>query len=286
MEVRLADCAGFCFGVKRAVDTVYEQLKNGKTIYTYGPIVHNEEVVRELAEKGVRVLESKEELKNLKAGETIPTVIIRAHGVAKEIYDIMEANGLECIDATCPFVKKIHRIVEQKSTEGYHVIVVGDPKHPEVEGIVGWCQGPVTVLETPEQAENFVKTEGEKLCIVSQTTYNYNKFQYIVEIFEKKGYNDSVVNTICNATEGRQRSAKAIAAEADVMIVIGGKHSSNSRKLYEICQRECVHTYFIQTLDDLHLDLPKAVRLVGITAGASTPNKLIEEVQNYVRINF
>lgn len=286
MEVRLADCAGFCFGVKRAVDTVYEQLKNGKTIYTYGPIVHNEEVVRELAEKGVRVLESKEELKNLKAGETIPTVIIRAHGVAKEIYDIMEANGLECIDATCPFVKKIHRIVEQKSTEGYHVIVVGDPKHPEVEGIVGWCQGPVTVLETPEQAENFVKTEGEKLCIVSQTTYNYNKFQYIVEIFEKKGYNDSVVNTICNATEERRRSAKAIAAEADVMIVIGGKHSSNSRKLYEICQRECVHTYFIQTLDDLHLDLPKAVRLVGITAGASTPNKLIEEVQNYVRINF
>ena len=286
MEVRLADCAGFCFGVKRAVDTVYEQLKNGKTIYTYGPIVHNEEVVRELAEKGVRVLESKEELKSLKAGENIPTVIIRAHGVAKEIYDIMEANGLECIDATCPFVKKIHRIVEQKSTEGSHVIVVGDPKHPEVEGIVGWCQGPVTVLETPEQAENFVKTEGEKLCIVSQTTYNYNKFQYIVEIFEKKGYNDSVVNTICNATEERQRSAKTIAAEADVMIVIGGKHSSNSRKLYEICQRECVHTYFIQTLDDLHLDLPKAVRLVGITAGASTPNKLIEEVQNNVRINF
>ena len=286
MEVRLADCAGFCFGVKRAVDTVYEQLKSGKTIYTYGPIVHNEEVVRELAEKGVRVLESKEELKNLKAGETIPTVIIRAHGVAKEIYDIMEANGLECIDATCPFVKKIHRIVEQKSTEGYHVIVVGDPKHPEVEGIVGWCQGPVTVLETPEQAENFVKTEDEKLCIVSQTTYNYNKFQYIVKKKKKKGYNDSVVNTICNATEERQRSAKVIALKLTLWDCNRRKHSSNSRKLYEICQRECVHTYFIQTLDDLHLDLPKAVRLVGITAGASTPNKLIEEVQNYVRINF
>ena len=292
MEVRLADCAGFCFGVKRAVDTVYEQLKCGKTIYTYGPIVHNEEVVRELAEKGVRVLESKEELKQLKAQNTVGenskavTVIIRAHGVAREIYDIMETNGLECIDATCPFVKKIHRIVEKKSEEGYHVIVVGDPKHPEVEGIVGWCRGPVTVLETPEQADKFEKKDGEKLCIVSQTTYNYNKFQYIVEIFEKKGYNDSVVNTICNATEERQRSAKAIAAEADVMIVIGGKHSSNSRKLYEICKRECEHTYFIQTLDDLHLDLPKAVRLVGITAGASTPNKLIEEVQNYVRINF
>ena len=172
MEVRLADCAGFCFGVKRAVDTVYEQLKNGKTIYTYGPIVHNEEVVRELSEKGVRVLENKEDLKQLKAGENIPTVIIRAHGVAKEIYDIMEANGLECIDATCPFVKKIHRIVELKSNEGYHVIVVGDPKHPEVEGIVGWCPGPVTVLETPDQKQ---KAKNSALSLRRHiTTINFN----------------------------------------------------------------------------------------------------------------
>ena len=143
-------------------------------------------MVRELSEKGVRVLENKEELKNLKAGENIPTVIIRAHGVAKEIYDIMEANGLECIDATCPFVKKDPSYRGTKKQRGVSCDRCGDPKHPEVEGIVGWCQGPVTVLETPDQAENFVKTEGEKLCIVSQTTYNYNKFQYIVEIFEKK----------------------------------------------------------------------------------------------------
>ena len=186
MEVRLADCAGFCFGVKRAVDTVYEQLKNGKTIYTYGPIVHNEEVVRELSEKGVRVLENKEDLKQLKAGENIPTVIIRAHGVAKEIYDIMEANGLECIDATCPFVKKIHRIVELKSNEGYHVIVVGDPKHPEVEGIVGWCPGPVTVLETPDQAENFVKLGipgefiGRNSCIVRTNDLSVEDLKLII----------------------------------------------------------------------------------------------------------
>ena len=162
----------------------------------------------------------------------------------------MEANGLECIDATCPFVKKIHRIVEQKSTEGYHVIVVGDPKHPEVEGIVGWCQGPVTVLETSRTGRKFlVKTEDEKLCIVSQTTYNYNKFQYIVEILKKKVTMNIVVkSTICNATEERQRSAKAIAAEADVMIVIGGKHSSNSRKLYEICQKGmCAHLFYTDT---------------------------------------
>ncbi|MCH5343163.1 MAG: 4-hydroxy-3-methylbut-2-enyl diphosphate reductase [Acetatifactor sp.] len=285
MEVRLAECAGFCFGVKRAVDTVYEQAEAGKTIYTYGPIVHNEEVVRDLEEKGVRVIENKDELLQM-TGESAPTVIIRAHGVPREIHDILNQKGFECVDATCPFVKKIHRIVEKESEAGCHIVIVGDPNHPEVEGIKGWCSGPVTIIETLEEAENFFLTEEKRVCIVSQTTFNYNKFQEIVEIFQKKGYNDNIVNTICNATEERQRSAKAIAAEADVMIVIGGKHSSNTRKLYDICSRECEHTYFIQTLDDLHLELPKAVRLVGITAGASTPNKLIEEVQSYVRINF
>lgn len=293
MEVRLAECAGFCFGVKRAVDTVYEQVETGKTIYTYGPIVHNEEVVKDLEEKGVRVIENKEELLAMDMEDLLDTsdgkagtIIIRAHGVPREIYDILEQKGLECIDATCPFVKRIHRIVEKESREGKHIIIIGDPGHPEVEGIKGWCEGPVTILETPEEALDLSLKEDEKFCIVSQTTFNYNKFQSIVEIFQKKGYNGSVVNTICNATEERQRSAKALASEADVMIVIGGKHSSNTRKLYEICSKECAHTYFIQTLDDLHLELPKAVRLVGITAGASTPNKLIEEVQNYVRINF
>ncbi len=282
MEVKLAERMGFCFGVKRAVDTVYEQIKNGKNIYTYGPIVNNEEVVRELAEQGVKVLESKEELQGLTAG----SVIIRAHGVPEEICDILREKDLECIDATCPFVKRIHNIVEKESREGRHIVVIGNAGHPEVEGIVGWCKGPVTVLKDLSEAESFRPPEGEKLCVVAQTTYNYNKFHNIVEILEKKGYNSIVVNTICNATEERQCSAKALAAEADVMIVIGGRHSSNTRKLYEICAEECAHTYFIQTLDDLHLELPKSVRLVGITAGASTPNKLIEEVQNYVRVNF
>ena len=289
MEIRLAECAGFCFGVKRAIDTVYEQLAKGKTIYTYGPIVHNEEVVRELAERGVGVLENREALEKLPAqedGSESAAVIIRAHGVPAEIYRLLEEKGLECIDATCPFVKRIHRIVEKESREGSHIVIIGNPGHPEVEGIVGWCSGSATVLEEPEEAMNFIPPEGRRLCVVSQTTFNYNKFQYIVEIFEKKGYNVSVVNTICNATEERQQSARALAREADVMIVIGGKHSSNSKKLYEICCEECADTYFIQTLDDLHLELPKSVRLVGITAGASTPNKLIEEVQNYVRINF
>ena len=289
MEVKLAECAGFCFGVKRAVDTVYEQLKSGKTIYTYGPIVHNEEVVKDLEERGVGVINSKDELlklPNCTDTEQKISVIIRAHGVPNEIYEILEKKGIECVDATCPFVKRIHKIVDKESKAGKHIVIMGNPGHPEVEGIVGWCNQNGSVLETPEDANAFIAPENKELCVVFQTTYNYNKFQYIVEIFEKKGYNGSVVNTICNATEERQLAARKLAREADVMIVIGGKHSSNTRKLYDISKEECENTYFIQTLDDLHLELPKAVRLVGITAGASTPNKLIEEVQNYVRINF
>ena len=282
MEVRLATHAGFCFGVKRAVETVYEQIETGKTIYTYGPIIHNEEVVKDLEKRGVTVLPDKEALLNLDEG----TVIIRSHGVTKEIYEIIEEKGLECIDATCPFVKRIHNIVQKESAAGKHIVIVGNKEHPEVEGIMSWCSSCPTVLETEEEAKEINLPEGMEICIVSQTTFNYNKFQHIVAIFQKKGYNDSVVNTICNATEERQTEAKEIASQADVMIVIGGKHSSNTRKLYEICSKECANTYFIQTLDDLHLELPKAAILVGITAGASTPNKLIEEVQNYVRINF
>lgn len=293
MEVQVVKSAGFCFGVKRAMKLVYEQVETGKAIYTYGPLINNEEVIHELEEKGVQVIQNKEELMQLKAKkedslskEKEKVVVIRSHGVAEEIYSILKENGLEWVDTTCPFVKTIHNIVKKESTAGKHIIVAGNPNHPEVEGIVGWCNGQATVLETPEEAKEYMLPEGKKLCIVAQTTFNYKKFQDIVEIFREKGYNDNVVSTICNATEERQRQAQELAAQADVMIVIGGKHSSNTRKLYEICSRECANTYFIQTLDDLHLELPKAVRLVGITAGASTPNKLIEEVQNYVRVNF
>ena len=286
MEVRLAEHAGFCFGVKRAVDTVYEQIKNGKNIYTYGPIVHNEEVVKELAGKGVRVLASKEELTELPDGSADAKVVIRAHGVPEEIYRILQEKKLECVDATCPFVRRIQKKTEEESLKGKHIVIVGNAGHPEVEGIVSRCRGSVTVLESLSEAEKAVLPAGKEICIVAQTTFNYNKFQDIVEILGKRGYNGTVVNTICNATEERQRSARALALEADVMIVIGSRHSSNTTKLYEICSEVCARTYFIQTLDDLHLALPKAVRLVGITAGASTPNKLIEEVQNYVRINF
>ena len=282
MEVLLAQSAGFCFGVKRAVEKVYEKLGEGRKIYTYGPIIHNEEVVKDLEKRGVRVIAGEEELGQMKEG----TVVIRSHGVPKRIYELIERNDLECIDMTCPFVKRIHKIVEKESSDGKKIVIIGNAGHPEVEGIMGWSHTPATVVESGMEAENFREDRSRNLCIVSQTTFNYNKFQELVEIFQKKGYNVNVVNTICNATEERQKEAGEIAAKVDAMIVIGGRHSSNTQKLYGICREKCAATYFIQTLEDLHLELPKTAALVGITAGASTPNNIIEEVQNYVRINF
>ncbi len=282
MDVILAEHAGFCFGVKRAVEQVYEQAATGKPIYTYGPIIHNEEVVKDLEHKGVQVIENETQLRDIREG----TVVIRSHGVSKQICDEIAAGGLECVDATCPFVKRIHKIVEKESAAGKKIVIIGNAGHPEVEGIMGWSATPAVVIGSAAEAGNFTCEPGREICVVSQTTFNYNKFQDVVEILMKKGYNGSVVNTICNATEVRQAEAREIAARVDVMIVIGGNHSSNTQKLYEICMQECANTYFIQTLNDLQLDLPKSVRLVGITAGASTPNNIIEEVQNYVRVNF
>ena len=279
MQVKTAKSAGFCFGVQRAVDTVYEQAAKGKThIYTYGPIIHNEVVVRDLEEKGVRVLNSREELEELREG----TVIIRSHGVGREIYDLISERGLECVDATCPFVKKIHRIVEKESAAGKQIVIIGNDRHPEVEGIKGWCRTPAAVIENAAQAEEYSAPEGTSVCIVSQTTFNYKKFQDLVEILDKKRYDRLVVNTICNATEERQTEARQIAGAADAMIVIGGSHSSNTQKLFEICRKECANTYYIQTVQDLNLEVLRSTGLVGITAGASTPKKIIEEVQKQV----
>ena len=282
MKIKMAKTAGFCFGVKRAVERVYEQIESRKKIYTFGPIIHNEAVVADLEKKGVKVIEDAESLKAIKEG----SVVIRSHGVSKGIYDILTKQELECIDATCPFVKKIHRIVEEESEAGKQIIIIGNDSHPEVEGIKGWCKNTAIVIESVSQAQNLRLPDNQKVCTVSQTTFNYNKFQELVEIIFKKGYDINVVNTICNATEERQTEAAAIAEEVDAMIVIGGTHSSNTRKLFEICREKCENTFYIQTLDDLLGKLPRGVGLVGITAGASTPNNIIEEVQNYVRINF
>ena len=285
MSVELANTAGFCFGVKRAVDTVYQQIEQyrGEKIFTYGPIIHNEEVIKDLRSHGVEVLNDEEELKTADAD----VVVIRSHGVAKYIYDILEERGITCVDATCPFVKKIHKIVAEKSAEGSYIVIVGNGEHPEVQGIRGWAGEQVTVVQTPEDAERFeLPDKDQKVCIVAQTTFNYNKFKELVEIISKKRYDIVVLNTICNATKERQTEARQIAARVDAMVVIGDKRSSNTQKLFEICKEECLNTYYIQTLDDLDINQLRSVESVGITAGASTPNKIIEEVQNNVRINF
>ena len=191
------------------------------------------------------------------------------------------------MDATCPFVRKIHRIVERESENGRHIVIIGSEPHPEVEGIVGWANpDKTTVISDKEDAEKLNIPVNEKVCIVSQTTFNYNKFEDLVEIISKKGYDILVLNTICSATEERQTEAGQIASEVDAMIVIGGSHSSNTQKLFEICKKECENTYYIQSLDDLDLKTSESIRCVGITAGASTPNKIIEEVQKHVRIKF
>lgn len=289
MKVTLAKSAGFCFGVKRAVDTVYEQLEKSisknQPIYTFGPIIHNEEVVHDLEEKGVTVLESVEELE-----ERAPqggTVIIRAHGVEKGISGKIKELGYTLVDATCPFVLKIHRLVEKYSTDGAQIVIIGNEKHPEVKGIKSWSLDPHTaVISTPEEAEKYQAESGKKVCIVAQTTFNYNKFQELVEIINKKGYDIIVLNTICNATEERQTEAAKIARDVDAMIVIGGRNSSNTQKLFEICKNECNNTYYIQTVKDLDVTCFESIDNVGITAGASTPNKIIEEVQKNVRNEF
>ena len=284
MEVRLAKTAGFCFGVKRAVETVYNEVdkSNGHKIYTYGPIIHNAEVIKDMEAKGITVIKTEEELMNISEG----LVIIRSHGVPKHICDKLEAKGIEYVDATCPFVKKIHRIVMEESSKGSHIVIIGSDVHPEVEGIKGWAGENVTVVSSLKEAEEFEVDSNTSVCIVAQTTYNYNKFKELVEIITKKGYNIHVLNTICSATKERQEEASRIAKEVDAMIVIGDKHSSNTQKLFEICSFACNNTYYIQTLDDLDINQLRSVETVGITAGASTPNNIIEEVQNNVRINF
>ena len=280
--VYLAASAGFCFGVHRAVDTVYDQIKEGiSPIYTYGPIIHNEMVVSDLDRRGVKVIDDRDQLSGIGEG----TVVIRSHGVPEGIYDQIQKQGLHLVDATCPYVKKIHRIVRQKSDEGYQIVIIGNAHHPEVEGIMGWCSSPAIVVGTEEEAQKLADRVLEKpLCIVSQTTFNYKKFHKLVEIITQLRYHESaILNTICNATEERQTEASAVARLADAMIVIGGRNSSNTQKLVDICRKECKNTFFVQTFDDLNLRLVPSRGIVGISAGASTPNNIIEEVSKQCR---
>ena len=252
MKVTLAKTAGFCFGVQRAVDTVYRVLEEEhekplaeqRSIYTYGPIVHNETVIQKLAAEGVQVLESEEELATLHDG----IVIIRAHGVPKHIYELLEKQRVEAVDASCPFVQKIQRLVQQHTAAGEEVFVTGNPEHPEVIGIMGWAEGGISAIPDIETAEKLPNGEGRSVVVVSQTTFNIDQFKLIIDILKKKHYYVNAINTICNATFERQSEAKELAKQSDAMIVIGGRSSSNTKKLFEICKDQCRNTQLIQTV--------------------------------------
>ena len=282
MKVELAKSAGFCFGVEKAVNTVYEEAKkNDEIVYTLGPIIHNEEVVKDMKRRGVEAVNI-EDLNSLPKG----TVIVRSHGVSKDVYNFVKHSGHRLVDATCPFVKKIHAIVSVQSGKKKTVVIIGNPKHPEVMGIRGWGDENTYAVENIEQFINLNLKKDEEIVIVAQTTFNHKKFQEIIDKILFLGYDVRCFNTICNATQERQAEAKEIASNVDAMIVIGDKKSSNTGKLVEICQEECKNTFFIQTLEDLNYDALLSVDSVGITAGASTPKHIIEEVQNIVRSKF
>ena len=282
MKVELAKSAGFCFGVEKAVNTVYEEAKkNDEIVYTLGPIIHNEEVVKDMKRRGVEAVNI-EDLNSLPKG----TVIIRSHGVSKDVYNFVKHSGHRVVDATCPCVKKIHAIVSVQSGKKKTVVIIGNPKHPEVIGIRGWGDENTYAVENIEQFMNLNLKKDEEIVIVAQTTFNHKKFQEIIDKILFLGYDVRCFNTICNATQERQAEAKNIASNVDAMIVIGDKKSSNTSKLVEICQEECKNTVFIQTLEDLDYGALLSVDSVGITAGASTPKHIIEEVQNIVRSKF
>ncbi len=270
MSVTVAKTAGFCFGVKRAVDSVYESMKNGEKIATLGAIIHNGQVIAELEKNGVYAYERVEDIpEDCK-------IVIRAHGVGKDIYE--KIGGREYIDLTCPFVSKIHKIVEKYHNDGYKIVIVGDEKHPEVIGINGWCGYDATVIDS-ECSEIVPILDEKPLCIVAQTTIKKKNFVRIVQTLKKihKNTCQSSIefDTICNATKDRQEEAAALAAESECMIVVGGRHSSNTRKLFEISKTLCPKTYLVETADELPHDIFKKI---GITAGASTPARIIQEV--------
>ncbi len=275
MKITLAKTAGFCFGVNRAVNTVYELLEKGERVCTLGPIIHNPQLVEELEQKGVRIVESPNEVKD---GETL---VIRSHGVEQSVIEECENNKVKYVDATCPFVSKIHKIVSEKSREGYVTIIAGDRLHQEVIGIVGHTFGEVYVIaneqelkELLEKNRNFAE---KKVILVSQTTFNAKIWAKIQIFLKKVCTNAEIFDTICSATATRQKEAYDLSLQSDAILVIGGRHSSNTAKLFTVCKANCDKTYLIETAKEIEMDCFKGCENVGVVAGASTPAGIIKE---------
>lgn len=270
MKIEVAQSAGFCFGVNRAVLSVYDHIEK-KPLYTYGPIIHNHAVVEDLKKKGVQVIHDLEDIED-------GTVVLRSHGVPLEIYDLLKNKDIPFIDATCPYVKRIHKKVHDFKEKGYDIVIIGNPDHPEVIGINGWCKNEGYIIDSEKSAKTTKIPQQNKICVVSQTTFEQEQFDNIIEILKDMGYNLTIFNTICNATQERQEETDNLSKCVDKMIIIGGKHSSNTQKLYHIAQSNCKNTFFVESADDLSGIQFCDEDHVGITAGASTPKKIIEEV--------
>ncbi len=272
MKVIIAEYAGFCFGVERAVNAAEEVIReaNKKIVYSLGPLVHNSQVVDKFSNKGLKVVDN---IDGLEEGEK---VIIRAHGIPKDIEEEAKNLGIELIDGTCPYVKAVHKRVERYKNDGYKIIIIGDKNHPEVIGINGWCDNEGIIINTEEEAMELPNYD--KICVVSQTTNTINKFEKITAVVKNKGNKVEIFNTICNATSLRQNSAMELSKQVDAMIVIGGYHSSNTNKLVEVSKKYCKNVYHIENIQNLPLQELIKFNTIGITAGASTPDWIIKEV--------
>ncbi len=275
MSVRVAKSAGFCFGVNRAVELVEQAAKSGDRVCTLGPIIHNRHAVAHFEKMGVRVIEKPEEAN---PGDT---VIIRSHGVTRAVYEELESRRVEIVDATCPFVKRIHGIVSKAEEEGRLPIIIGTRAHPEVEGIAGWCND-CRIFESSRELEDWINLEKNRtnlpICIVCQTTSTENLWNSCVEIAKKQFTNVKIFDTICKATESRQREAAEIAAGCQAMVVVGDTHSSNTGRLASICREHCEKVVLVDNATELDPDFFRGVSEVGVTAGASTPAWIIKEV--------
>ena len=276
MKITLAETAGFCFGVNRAVKAVYDLLDKGKKVCTLGPIIHNPQLVDELSSRGVRIVESPDEVES---GEVL---VIRSHGVGADVYKAAADAGIKICDATCPFVAKIHKIVSENSAAGDTVLIAGDPLHQEVRGIIGHIPGDYFVFSSLEDLEKLMENDPKivekPVSVVSQTTFNAEKWKKSQLFLKKVCTNLKIFDTICGATADRQSEAKLLAAENDAMIVIGGRHSSNTQKLFEVCFDLCGKTYAVETAAEIKPEFFAGVSKVGVVAGASTPAGIIKEV--------
>ncbi len=283
MNITTAKSAGFCFGVNRAVDMVEKLSKTGEKICTLGPIIHNDQVVKRLENDGVFPIDS---IDNIPEGYA---VIIRSHGVSKSVYQLLEEKNIRYFDATCPFVSKIHKIVEENSNNGKTVIICGNSNHPEVIGIKGYVSGECFIVDSAEELEkalnNSQNSQEKKLCMVAQTTFNTKEWLKCIKILKKYYTNAEIFDTICSATSIRQNEAVELSKKCDIMVIIGGKHSSNTKKLEEVC-RPHAKTVLVETAQDLNLDDFRGFQSIGVTAGASTPVDIIKEVQSTMSENF